>query len=228
MLRLLEELSQRPMRPMMVGLALFFLAATAGADTREPVAPAYIHFMYGYMALENNDPGISGGDFSLDLIGISGQVPYGGTKMQYGLEYGGLLSLQSDTRSIVVSSGGSGGSINVSVDINSFLVDGFFGGFVSARPLRWIRFYLGAGPLLIYGERKSESAEPMPEPYTATKESAFGAGIYARAGVDIIFTDRFAVSASLRGTQTSLSFKKAGAKVELEGWQYLIGMSYRY
>jgi hypothetical protein len=45
-----------------------------------------------------------------------------------------------------VTGGGSGGSIHVSMDINALLLDGFFGGFVSTRPLKWMRFYLGAGP----------------------------------------------------------------------------------
>jgi len=209
-----------------MGLALCLLAAVAQA--REPVDQAYVHVMYGYMALENDDPDVSGGDYSLGLFGLSGQVPYGGSKVQYGLEYGALLSLQSDTRSIVATGGSSGGSINVSVDLNAFLLDGFFGGFVSARPLKWMRFHLGAGPLLIYGERATDSAEPTPEPYTSAKESALGAGVYARAGVDIIFTDRFAIGASLRGTQTSLSFKEAGGKVDMEGWQFFIAMSFRY
>ncbi len=228
MIRILIDWSPRHLPPLVTGLVLCLLASTANAQAREPIAPAYVHVVYGYMTLEKNDPDVSGGDYNQNLFGLTGQVPYGGSRAQYGLEYGALLSLQSETRSIVVTGGGSGGSINVSVDINAFLLDGFFGGYVSLQPLKWMRFYLGAGPLLIYGERTSESAEPAPEPYASTRESALGAGLYARGGVDIIFTDRFAIGAALRGTQTSLSFKEAGGKVDVEGWQYFIAMSFRY
>jgi hypothetical protein len=227
-MRILRNCSLKRFPPVLMGLVMFLLAASSNAQTREPVAPAYVHVMYGYMSLEKDDPDVSGGDYNQNLFGLTGQVPYGGSRVQYGLEYGALLSLQSDTRSIVVTGGGSGGSIHVSMDINAFLLDGFFGGFVSTRPLKWMRFYLGAGPLLIYGERTSESAESSAEPYSSTKESALGAGLYFRGGVDIIFSDRFAIGTSLRGTQTSLSFKKAGGNVDLEGWQYFIGMSFRY
>lgn len=227
-MRILTKWPPKRLPPTVLGLMLSFLAASSSAQPREPIEPAYVHVMYGYAALKNDDPGVPGDDYDLNLFGLSGQLPYGGARVQYGLEYGVLLSLQSDTRSVVVTGGGGGGSIKVSVDIDALLLDGFFGGFVSARPLKWLRLYLGAGPLLIYGERTSEPAEPAPEPYTSTKESDLGAGLYARAGVDIIFTDRFAIGASLRGTQTSLSFKEGGGKVDMEGWQYLIAMSYRY
>lgn len=212
--------------PIWLGVLLCFPVSEVWA--RKPVAPAYIHVMYGCMALENNNPDVSGGDYSLTLFGLTGQVPYGGQTLQYGMEYGALLSLQSDTRSIVITGGSGSGSIKVSVDLESFILDGFFGGFVSASPFKWVRFHLAAGPLLIYGERNSQSVEPHDEPDVSTKSSALGVGLYARAGMDFIFTDRFALGFSTRGTQTSLTFSKTTGKVDVEGWQYFIAMSFRY
>ena len=54
MIRILENWLPARLQPMALGLALCLLAP--GAQAREPVAPAFMHVMCGYMALENVDP----------------------------------------------------------------------------------------------------------------------------------------------------------------------------
>lgn len=216
--------------PLWAGIFVCLWAPAVNAG--EPVAPAYVQVTYGHMTVGNTETKVTGGDYGLNLFGISAQIPYAGSIIQYGLEYGALLCLQHDLRSVVISGGGTGGDsgsgISVSMDINAFLLDGYFGGFVSAKPWRRMRMYFGAGPLLIYGERACEPAQPVPEPYATSEKSALGAGAYARAGLDIIFTDRFILGAAIRGTRTNLSFRDAGGKVDMDGWQYFIGVSFYY
>ena len=46
---------------------------------------------------------------------------------QYGFETGALFSIDSDVRNFAASSGSGGGTVAVSVDVNSFLIDYFDG-----------------------------------------------------------------------------------------------------
>lgn len=53
-------------------------------------------------------------------------------------------------------------------------------------------------------------------------------GLYARAGVDILLTETFGINAGARVTETTLSFEDTSGEVDLEGWQYSVGMTFRF
>ena len=59
-------------------------------------------------------------------------------------------------------------------------------------------------------------------------DSGFSAGVYARGGIDIIFTKNFMLAAGVRGTQTGLSFSDTAGKVDVEGWQYFGVITFRF
>ena len=186
------------------------------------------HIFYGQMIIENSDRNLEGGDFDLNIFGFDVQQSLGKEKFKYGFEGGGFFSLDSEVRQFSASSGSGGGSASVSVDINSFLIDLFFGGYVGYRPVKWLQLNVGAGPLVIWGKRNSD---PVATPYdetTSGSESEFGAGLYARAGIDIFFTENFGVNFGARITETTLSFENLVGKVDVEGYQYYLGLAYRF
>jgi len=186
-----------------------------------------LQFMVGEMVISNDDPRVSEGDYNVTLVGVAVQKPFFGEKSQVGIETGGLFNWKSETRALAAS-GGGGGTIAVSADIDQFIFDYFFGGYVSLRPIKWFRLYAGAGPLLIYGSRDFEETDPATSQVETTSDSGFGVGVYGRAGFDIIITEKFIIGAGVRGIQTGLSFDDTAGNVDVEGWQYFGVISFRF
>ena len=206
-----------------------FLLSTNGALAQGLDKSLTSHAFYGQMVIPNNDPNLEGGDFDINIFGLDVQKSYTNKSFDYGLEGGGLLSLDSSLRSFRVSSGSGGGSTAVSIDIKSFLIDAFFGGYVGYRPAKWLRLWAGAGPLIIWASRESEPVEATPvDENTSTSESEFGAGVYGRVGIDFFFTDNVGLNLGARITETTLRFENQVGRVDVEGYQYYIGLAFRY
>ncbi len=186
------------------------------------------HAFFGKMIIPNNDPDLEGGDYDIRILGADVQKPFGGETFKYGIETGALFSMDSDVRSFSASSGSGGGQVTVSVDVNSILFDYFFGGYLSFEPTKWLRLNLGAGPLLIYGMRETEPEASAPEDITSESESGFGAGLYARAGIDIFLTEKFGLNVGARISESTLSFEDTAGKVDVEGWQYYFGIAFHF
>ena len=152
-------------------LIIFFLLSTAppaAADDR-----MVVQLTYGVMVIPNDDPLVSGDDYDISLLGVAAQKPFGGDLFKYGVETGAFFNWQSEIRSFAASGGGGGGSAAVAVDIHSFLFDFFGGGYVSVSPVKWLRLYLGGGPLLIYGYRTTEEDNPVVPGVTTGSESGY-------------------------------------------------------
>lgn len=208
-------------------IGLFSVGEALSQETKEPMVG---HVFYGRMTTENDDPQVDGGDYDINIFGVDVQKPLGRGIFKYGIETGALFSLDSDLRRFSASSGTGGGSASVSIDIRSLLVDFFFGGYVALEPVRWLRLHIGAGPLLIYGRREIEPEAPTPDPFSDETESdsGIGAGLYARAGIDILFTDYFGLNAGARITETTLSLEDTAGRVDIEGWQYYAGLAFHF
>jgi hypothetical protein len=186
------------------------------------------HAFFGKMIIPNNDPDLEGGDYDIRILGADVQKPFGGGTFKYGIETGALFSLDSDVRHFSASSGPGGGQVTVSVDVNSLLFDYFFGGYLSFEPTKWLRLNMGAGPLLIYGMRETEPEASAPEDITSESESGFGAGLYARAGIDIFLTEELGLNVGARISESTLSFEDTAGKVDVEGWQYYLGIAFHF
>ena len=186
------------------------------------------HAYYGNMIIPNDDPDVKGGDYEVRFLGADAQKPFGGGTFKYGVETGAIFNLDSDVRSYSASSGGGGGQVTVSVDVNSLLFDYFFGGYLSFEPTKWLRLNVGAGPLLIFGMWETEPEASAPDDIFEESESGFGAGLYARAGIDIFLTERFGLHAGARISESSLSFEDTAGKVDVDGWQYYFGIAFRF
>lgn len=204
------------------------LLIAGNALAQNTIEPLTGHVFYGKMAIPNNDPEIEGGDYEINVFGADVQKPLSQGKFKYGFETGAFFSIDSDVRQFGASSGSNGGTVSVAVDISSILIDYFFGGYLAFEPAKWLRLYAGAGPLLIWSRWETEPEDPTTEPFAYESESGFGAGLYARAGIDIFFTDYFGLNAGARITETTLSFEDVAGNVDVEGWQYYFGMAFHF
>ncbi len=86
-----------------------------------------------------------------------------------------LFSIDSDVRHFSASSGSGGGEVAVSVEVNSFLIDYFAGGFLAVEPARWLRLNVDAGPLLIWSQWETEQESSTPDDVDHQSDSGFGA-----------------------------------------------------
>jgi hypothetical protein len=216
--------------PVLLSLAFLFVfvSGSVRAYAEDVERPIICQFMVGEMVISNDDPRVSNGDYNLTLFGVAAQKPFYGEMARVGLETGALFNWKSDTRGYAASSGSGGGTIAISVDINQFLFDYFFGGYVSLQPLKWFRLYVGAGPLLIYGSREIDEQDPTTSQVETKSESGFSAGVYGRGGIDIIISEIFILGAGIRGIKTGLSFNDTVGNVDVEGWQYFGVISFRF
>ena len=216
--------------PILLFLTLLFVFVASAIRTyaEEVEHPMTLQFMIGEMVISNDDPRVSGGDYNVTLFGAAAQKPFYGEMLRVGIETGGLFNWKSDTRAYAASSGSGGGTIAIAVDINQFLFDYFFGGYVSLQPFKWFRLYVGAGPLLIYGLWETDEKNPTTSQVETKSDSGFSAGVYGRGGIDIIISENFILGAGIRGTKTGLSFDDTVGNVDVEGWQYFGVISFRF
>ena len=209
-------------------VSLFWILTGSPAFSSDTGSLTVGHAFYGKMNIANDDTDIGGGDFEITVFGADGQQPLGGDAFKYGWETGLLLSIDSDTRTWAASGGSGGGTVAVAVDVNSIMIDYFLGGYLAIEPNDHFRLYAGAGPLLIWVKRDTDPEESAPDYITSQSESDIGAGLYARAGLDIFFTDQFGVFAGGRITETTLSFEDDTGKVDIEGYQCYFGVAFRF
>ena len=109
----------------------------------------------------------------------------------------------------------------------SFMMDYFFGGFIGLKPVDWLRIGVGAGPLLIWGTRQIESEDPVAGETTSDSVVEFSGGLYVCAFIDIYVSKIFGVYAGVRRAETTLSFEDATGSLDIDGWQYYAGLSFR-
>ncbi len=210
-------------------IGLFFaIVWSEDACSQEVEAPLIGHAYYGQMVIENDDPNVDGGSYDINLFGVDVQKRLRSGLLSYGYETGALLSVETEDRRARAAAGGGGGSLAVAVSFNFVLVDYFVGGFVGIAPADWLRLYAGAGPLLIWGSRETEREASADDDDATQSESELGAGVYVRAGLDILFTDIFGISAGVRFSETSLSFEETVGQVDVAGWQYYGGISFKF
>lgn len=205
----------------------------------------YAHFSIGDQYLDEawvlEDK--QGGEYRADIdklrsLNFTIQTPMNHGKLQYGWEAGASLAYERNTTLFLKVDGGATGS--VSVDSDLWTGDFSAGGFISLAPTNWLRFYVSAGPQLYWGLVKSDD-EVEVEPYspgapnntatitieTSKDNSDFGAGLYARTGIDLIFPNGFILGASVRQTTTELDLSGHG-DVDLQEPLYQLTLGHRF
>ena len=191
------------------------------------------HVFYGIMTMSEDAVKTEGlepeeEDFDTFIFGADAQKSIYGDLFQYGFETGILFSIDSSVRNFRASSGSSGGTVALSVDVNSILIDYFAGGFLSFEPTRWFRFYLGAGPLIIWSSWSTKPEDSGDEETPSQSDAGFGVGGYARAEIDIFLTEKIGINAGVRLNETTLSLKNTVSEIDVEGWQYYGGLALHF
>jgi hypothetical protein len=187
----------------------------------------YSHAFWGQMVIDETASELEEDTQSITIFGADAQRSYTGGLVELGMETGAILSWDSSLRYLKASSGGNGGSVAVAVTVDSFMIDYFFGGFVGLKPFEWLRCGVGAGPLLIWGFREIEPEDPAADEAAANSVVEFGGGLYVRAFIDIYLSKIFGVYAGARGVETTLSFEDASGTLDIDGWQFYVGLSLR-
>ncbi len=207
------------------GICLIPVGNVLSQEATEPVTG---HVFYGKMTIPNNNSDIEGNDFDIGIFGVDAQGPFGGGLIKYGIETGAVFSIDSDVRHFRASSGSSGGTAAVAVDVDSFMMDYFFGGYLGLELSKWLRLYVGSGPLFILGIWETEPKDSDSEEISSDSEIEFGAGLYARAGFDIFLSKQFGFNMGVRINKTTMRFEHEGEEVDIEGLQYYCGLAFRF
>ena len=108
------------------------------------------------------------------------------------------------------------------------MMDYFFGGYLGLELSKWLRLYVGSGPLLIWGVWETEPKESDSEELDSESEIEFGAGLYARAGMDLFLWEQFGLNAGVRINKTTMHYEEKAGDVDIEGLQYYFGMAFRF
>lgn len=211
---------------LILGTGLILLSAVPGLSD-EASEKTIGHAFLGKMTLSETASELEEDTQEITIFGAEAQRSYTGGIFEIGMETGAFFSWDTSVRYFKASSGEGGGTAAIGVSIESFMMDYFFGGFVGLQPFDWLRFGVGAGPLLIWGTREIEPEDPQADETAADSAVEFGGGLYARAYIDIFISKVFGVYAGVRRTETTLSFEDATGTLDIDGWQYYAGLSFR-
>jgi hypothetical protein len=151
----------------------------------------------------------------LPVIGGGAQWKLGGERIDVGLE--GMLSFswRADAKAFAV--GGGGGTVVVDVDV--LLFELFGGPFASLFLGEKLRLYGGAGPLLQFADY-SQSGSGLGD-----DGSGFGAGWYARTGLEYALPSRAWIGLGLRWSDTNVDLGGNLGELEIEGVQAVLTVS---
>ena len=173
--------------------------------------------------LEFDDVSGSGDPGSVDLStipqvgGAWGTLPKGGTHFQYGLETTFLLGFRSDD----VSFRSANGLTHISIDASMWMFDLSGGAYLNLflDEKQRFRLYVGAGPLMMYSEYDSDRDEDNGTEKISydNDDSAFGLGVYGRAGFEFRVYEKGMLGVGVRGNWADLDFTDVGGDSSLSG-----------
>jgi hypothetical protein len=207
-----------------VGPAVQDRFARAGLD--DPGGPySTIQGMIGFLDTEGTDieiedPGEAFADDdgqSMPSIGVAVQNPSLGSEWaQVGLELGGTLSWDSDTRAVSTGNG----TLIVLGDTDVFSVDLFVGAYVSVDVFERWRVYGGAGPLLQYTAVDLEYTDDMAQ-LRELESDGFGVGVYGRVGIERQFRD-MTLGLGVRVIDSEPNMDDGLGDVDFQGLQVMV------
>lgn len=151
--------------------------------------------------------------------GAWGTLPKG-DRFQYGLEASLLLGVRFDDINYA-SAGGGGLHVSISTSMWMFdLAGGAYANLFLDKNHR-VRLYAAGGPLMVYADYRSEREETDvgtgDEETFDNDESAFGIGVYARAGFEFRIYEQGMLGLGARGTWANLDLTDVGGRSELDG-----------
>jgi len=164
---------------------------------------------------------------TMPYFGVAVQWPLGGDTTEWGLEGNLLFGLHSSDKQVVATNN----QVSVRVDSDLWLTDLAAGLYAAHLTSRW-RFYVAAGPAMMFGEYSDDTIEedltvnPIQQVPSSHSESEFGIGGYARGGLEYRLDATQSVGVCVRWVQTNLQFDNApGSDSELSGFQGFLSFS---
>jgi hypothetical protein len=139
-----------------------------------------------------------------------------GDRLQVGLEASFLLGFKADKVNYIAA---GGGGLVISISTSLWLFDLAGGAYANLflDKGRNVRIYGGAGPLLMYADYRSDKEFDDSTPDEEERKTAFGAGVYARTGIEIRVHETGMVGLGARGTWAHLDFSEVGGRSDLAG-----------
>jgi hypothetical protein len=148
-------------------------------------------------------------------------------RLQAGFECGLMLSFGGDDRDTAASS--RSGTVVVNVDNFLMLTDIFLGVTLRREFASGPSLYAGAGPILMFGHISGDFEEREVEDRTGfdmdESDTAFGAGGYARVGLEFRLGEGGTMGISVRGFTSTIDFEDTLGEVDIQGVQGLISYS---
>lgn len=159
---------------------------------------------------------------TMPFMGIAGQFPFVGQDLQAGMEGGFTIGAWGDRDKVYFSNN----VLAVKLDSFLMLTDIFIGAFGALEVDESVRFYAGAGPLVMLGyyEYETEDAESTKATYAHIEddELALGVGLYARAGVEFRVGKRGLLGVGARAVEADLDFGGDTGDVDIDGVQFMV------
>lgn len=158
----------------------------------------------------------------MPLIGIEGGVPILKKPVSLGIEGGALFSWMTDSVSAV---GTIPGQVTLHLDNQLYLLDLSIGPYVSAEVGKRMRVYGGLGPILMFGQNNNQSnyyVSTSQTVYDSNASSAFGPGIYGRAGIEFRLKNSSWMGIGARAFGSKLNFSNVSGTTNVNGFQLML------
>ena len=167
---------------------------------------------------------------TMPYLGVAGQFPLSRAATHIGIDASLLFGWRSDDTSVAVGNG----QARIEIDSDLWLVDMAIG--LYAQTIlgnRW-RLYGAFGPMILFGEYSDDTTEedlsvtPVTETKESSSDSAFGAGGYAKLGLEYYVTGDALIGIAVRGIATNLEFDQAVESDNLTGVQGFVTFTRAY
>lgn len=156
---------------------------------------------------------------NLPVIGGGGQLKLAGEGFDFGVEAMMNIAFRSDLEAFAVGGGGA----TVVLDVDVLVLDFFGGPFLSKLLDDRVRVYAGAGPIVHYIEYSQEDDDGALD----EDSSGFGAGVYARGGIEFLLPSGTLVGFGVRYSEAEVDLGADLGDFDLESVQALITVSRR-
>jgi hypothetical protein len=204
-------------------LSCLLLSATAAASAQDFLdRPHYAQLWIGNQSVDQawSLTDSDGADYLANLdkvrrLGFSFQAPYGKKTVEYGWDVSGSLGYEKGPKLFFLIDD-QHSDIALRFDGALWLANIDWGGFVSARPVSWLRFYASAGPSLYYGQFRLEDSQASTTGSnsvvidTRTSDNHLGVAAYGRLGFELIFSRDFTLGISARYSNVRYDFGNSG------------------
>ena len=207
------------------GIALGYVQGLIGAASFDEDQLTFIE------ASDDNPATFTTSDLSsMPYLGAAGQFPLSDSEDHFGIDASLLFGWRSDDSSVAAGSG----QVRVEIDSDLWLLDLAVGVYAQTILTDNWRLYGAVGPMIVFGEYSDDTTEedlsvsPTAERKDSRSESEFGAGGYAKLGLEYRISGDAFMGIAVRGVATSLEFDDTVDDGGLNGVQGFVTFTRAY